>query len=163
MMRRHGAADTDMLGSAPAGGRASTRAAVARLGQGRRVRRPARQGHGDVREMARAMSVQMNIMDRVAAVDAAGRDLVAVLRPRREGVQAFGGPRPSAAWKSSILTNSLAANDVPLVHIGYARYRVGLVRAGVDALRAQSGRPAPRRMGCASRRCPMAASTPRRR
>ena len=31
-----------------------------------------------------------------------------------------------------ILTNSLAANDEPLAHMGYARYRVGLVRAGVE-------------------------------
>ena len=31
-----------------------------------------------------------------------------------------------------ILTNSLAANDVPLVHTGYARYRVELLRNGVD-------------------------------
>jgi hypothetical protein len=28
--------------------------------------------------------------------------------------------------------NSLAANDVPLVHTGYARYRVGLLRTSVD-------------------------------
>jgi putative cardiolipin synthase len=32
----------------------------------------------------------------------------------------------------TILTNSLAANDVPLVHTGYARYRVDLLRTGVD-------------------------------
>jgi cardiolipin synthase C len=31
-----------------------------------------------------------------------------------------------------VLTNSLAANDVPLVHAGYARYRVGLLKAGVE-------------------------------
>jgi putative cardiolipin synthase len=31
-----------------------------------------------------------------------------------------------------ILTNSLAANDVPLVHVGYARYRAALVRMGVE-------------------------------
>ncbi len=34
--------------------------------------------------------------------------------------------------KVAILTNSLAANDEPLAHIGYARYREGLLRAGVD-------------------------------
>ena len=32
----------------------------------------------------------------------------------------------------TILTNSLAANDVPLAHTGYARYRVELLRSGVD-------------------------------
>ena len=31
-----------------------------------------------------------------------------------------------------ILTNSLAANDVPAVHIGYARYRIPLLRTGVE-------------------------------
>ncbi len=32
----------------------------------------------------------------------------------------------------TILTNSLAATDEPLVHTGYARYRVGLLKSGVD-------------------------------
>ena len=31
-----------------------------------------------------------------------------------------------------VLTNSLVANDVPLVHAGYARYRVALLKAGVE-------------------------------
>lgn len=31
-----------------------------------------------------------------------------------------------------ILTNSLAANDVPIVHAGYMRYRVDLVKGGVE-------------------------------
>lgn len=31
-----------------------------------------------------------------------------------------------------VLTNSLAATDVPIVHAGYARYRVQLLRLGVD-------------------------------
>ena len=34
--------------------------------------------------------------------------------------------------KVRVLTNSLASNDEPLVHIGYARYRPQLLRAGVD-------------------------------
>src|SRR6185503_13175538 len=34
--------------------------------------------------------------------------------------------------KVTILTNSLASNDEPVVHTGYARYRPALVRAGVD-------------------------------
>ena len=38
-----------------------------------------------------------------------------------------------------ILTNSLAANDVPVTHVGYARYRVGLVRAGVDLFELSPG------------------------
>lgn len=34
--------------------------------------------------------------------------------------------------KVTLLTNSLAANDEPLVHGGYARYRERMLRAGVD-------------------------------
>ncbi len=34
--------------------------------------------------------------------------------------------------KVTILTNSLAATDEPLVHVGYARYRRAMLRAGVD-------------------------------
>jgi putative cardiolipin synthase len=34
--------------------------------------------------------------------------------------------------KTSVLTNSLAATDEPLVHTGYARYRPRLLAAGVD-------------------------------
>ena len=34
--------------------------------------------------------------------------------------------------KVTVLTNSLAANDEPLVHTGYARYREALLRVGVD-------------------------------
>src|SRR5262249_52790116 len=31
-----------------------------------------------------------------------------------------------------ILTNSLASTDVPIVHAGYARYRVAMVKVGVE-------------------------------
>jgi putative cardiolipin synthase len=32
----------------------------------------------------------------------------------------------------TVLTNSLASNDEPLVHTGYARYRVEMLKSGVD-------------------------------
>lgn len=38
----------------------------------------------------------------------------------------------AAGAKVTILTNSLAANDVPLVHASYARYRTALLNAGVQ-------------------------------
>ena len=47
------------------------------------------------------------------------------------GVQALGDLRKRNV-KVVILTKSLAANDEPLVHTGYARYRVELLRTGVD-------------------------------
>jgi cardiolipin synthase C len=46
-------------------------------------------------------------------------------------VQAFGELRRRNV-KVTVITNSLAANDEPLVHTGYARYRVALLRSGVD-------------------------------
>jgi len=45
-----------------------------------------------------------------------------------------------------ILTNSLASTDSPLVHTGYARYRVGLLRLGIDLreMRPKLGQKRPR-------------------
>ena len=80
---------------------------------------------------ARSMSVQMNIMDWFAK---AKRELLIsspYFVPGRLGLQDFDELRKRDI-KITILTNSLAANDVPLVHVGYARYRVALLRAGVD-------------------------------
>ena len=82
-------------------------------------------------EAARAMSVQMDIMDRVVL---AKRDVVMsspYLVPGASGVEAFAALRRRGV-KVVILTNSFAANDVPIVHVGYARYRVPLLRAGVE-------------------------------
>lgn len=82
-------------------------------------------------EMARSMSAQMNIMDRVSA---SKRNVVIsspYFVPGAIGVLAF-GDLTKRDVKVSILTNSLAANDVPLVHTGYARYRVQMLRTGVE-------------------------------
>ena len=82
-------------------------------------------------EMARAMSAEMNVMDRVME---SKREVVIsapYFIPGTMGVQEFGELRKRNV-KVTILTNSLAANDVPLVHTGYARYRVALLRTGVD-------------------------------
>jgi putative cardiolipin synthase len=82
-------------------------------------------------EQARAMSVQMNVMDRVAE---SKREVVIsspYFVPGTEGVDEFAELRRRGV-KVVILTNSFAANDVPIVHIGYARYRVPLLRTGVE-------------------------------
>ena len=82
-------------------------------------------------EEARSMSVQMNVMDRVAL---STRQVVIsspYFVPGPTGVEAF-ADLTKRGVAVVILTNSLAANDVPIVHVGYARYRVGLVRAGVE-------------------------------
>jgi putative cardiolipin synthase len=49
-----------------------------------------------------------------------------------------------------VLTNSLAATDVPAVHAGYARYRRALLEAGIELYelkRTQEGRPNPGKRG----------------
>ncbi|OLC65875.1 MAG: phospholipase [Betaproteobacteria bacterium 13_1_40CM_4_64_4] len=82
-------------------------------------------------EMARSMSVSMNIMDMVMA----SRTEVVISSPYfipgPRGVAAFGELRKRNV-KVTILTNSLASNDEPLVHTGYARYRPELLKSGVD-------------------------------
>jgi len=91
---------------------------------------------------ARAMSVQMNVMDRVAE---SKREVVIsspYFVPGTVGVDEFANLTRRGV-KVVILTNSLAANDVPVVHLGYARYRVALLRTGVELYElSHSGVPA---------------------
>jgi len=51
--------------------------------------------------------------------------------PGDEVVEFF-GDLVKRGVKVRILTNSLAANDVPLVHAGYMRYRSALLRSGIE-------------------------------
>ncbi|RYF70438.1 MAG: phospholipase D family protein, partial [Comamonadaceae bacterium] len=53
------------------------------------------------------------------------------LVPGERGMEAFESLRKRDV-KVTLLTNSLAANDEPLVHSGYARYRQRLLAAGID-------------------------------
>jgi cardiolipin synthase C len=82
-------------------------------------------------EIAHSMSAQMNVMDRVMESKSEVVISSPYFIPGPTGVQEFGDLRKRNV-KVTILTNSLAANDVPLVHTGYARYRVELLRTGVD-------------------------------
>ena len=82
-------------------------------------------------EMARSMSAQMNVMDRVMESESEVVISSPYFIPGAMGVRAFGDLRTRNV-KVTILTNSLAANDEPLTHAGYARYRVELLRTGVD-------------------------------
>jgi putative cardiolipin synthase len=82
-------------------------------------------------EMARSMSAQMNVMDRVMESKSEVVISSPYLIPGSIGVKAFGDLRKRNV-KVTILTNSFAANDVPLAHAGYSRYRVDLLRTGVD-------------------------------
>jgi cardiolipin synthase C len=51
--------------------------------------------------------------------------------PRKAGVRLFRGMRERGVTVK-VLTNSLASNDVPIAHGGYARYRKDLLRLGVE-------------------------------
>ncbi|RMG58256.1 MAG: phospholipase D family protein [Gammaproteobacteria bacterium] len=51
--------------------------------------------------------------------------------PGREGVEFLAG-LVQRGVRVRIITNSLASNDVAIVHAGYARYRKALLRAGVE-------------------------------
>ena len=82
-------------------------------------------------EMARSMSVTMNVMDLVMASRTEVVLSSPYFIPGPKGVAAFGDLRKRDV-KVTILTNSLASNDEPLVHTGYARYRVDLLKTGVD-------------------------------
>jgi len=82
-------------------------------------------------DMARSMSVSMNVMDLIWK---SHEDVVIsspYFIPGEMGVKAFGELRKRDV-KITILTNSLASNDEPVVHTGYARYRAALLKAGVD-------------------------------
>ena len=51
--------------------------------------------------------------------------------PRKAGVKLLAGMRDRGVTVK-VLTNSLASNDVPIAHGGYARYRKDLLRLGVE-------------------------------
>jgi putative cardiolipin synthase len=72
----------------------------------------------------------MNVMDRVMQSRTEAVISSPYFIPGEAGVKALGDLRRRNV-DVSVLTNSLAANDVPLVHAGYARYRVALLRADV--------------------------------
>jgi len=82
-------------------------------------------------EEARSMSVTMNVMDRVAAARSEVVLSSPYFVPGVMGVTEFAKLRARDV-KVTVLTNSLASNDEPLVHTGYARYRSDLLRHGVD-------------------------------
>ena len=82
-------------------------------------------------EMARSMSVTMSVTDLIWKA----RDTVMISSPYfipgEMGVTEF-GKLNARDVKITIITNSLASNDEPVVHTGYARYRAALLKAGVD-------------------------------
>jgi cardiolipin synthase C len=82
-------------------------------------------------EAARSMSVTMNVFDLVRGARSEVMLCSPYFIPGEMGVQAFTDLR-NRDVKITVLTNSLGSNDEALAHIGYARYRPELLRAGVD-------------------------------
>jgi cardiolipin synthase C len=82
-------------------------------------------------EAARSMSAAMNVMDRVMEAKSDVIISSPYFIPGSAGMQEFVDLRKRNV-KVDILTNSWAANDEPLVYTGYARYRLQLLRTGVD-------------------------------
>lgn len=82
-------------------------------------------------EEALATSVTMKIWERLLEAKQEVQMTSPYLVPGEQGMAAFEelGRRKI---KLVLLTNSLAANDEPLVHTGYMRYRERLLRSGAD-------------------------------
>ena len=76
-------------------------------------------------------SVTMNVLDLVAKAQSEVVLTSPYLIPGTRGMALINALHARGV-KQTVLTNSLAANDEPLVHTGYARYRVGMLKAGVD-------------------------------
>ncbi|HTS21339.1 MAG TPA: phospholipase D family protein [Casimicrobiaceae bacterium] len=81
--------------------------------------------------MARSMSVSMSVMDLVMKAQSEVILSSPYFIPGPKGVQEFADLEKRGVHVT-ILTNSLASNDEPLVHTGYARYRTELLKSGVD-------------------------------
>jgi putative cardiolipin synthase len=82
-------------------------------------------------EAARSMSVTMNVMDLLMTSHSEVVISSPYFVPGLKGVASFSDLRKRKV-KIIVLTNSLASNDEPLVHTGYARYRVELLKSGVE-------------------------------
>ncbi|WP_239142979.1 phospholipase D family protein [Variovorax sp. WS11] len=76
-------------------------------------------------------TVLYNVRRLVRAAQSEVVETMPYLVPGPEGMESIRGVRARDV-KFSIVTNSLAAADEPLVHAGYRRYRSRLLRLGVD-------------------------------
>jgi cardiolipin synthase C len=82
-------------------------------------------------EEARKLSVNLSVINMIRAAKSEVVVVSPYFIPGRKGVEAMTALR-ARGIKLTLLTNSLASNDVPLAHIGYARYRADMLRIGVD-------------------------------
>lgn len=76
-------------------------------------------------------AVHLNVADRIRQARSEVVITSPYLVPGPRGMALLGEVRRRGV-EVGILTNSLASTDEPLVHTGYRRYRLGLLRLGVD-------------------------------
>jgi putative cardiolipin synthase len=84
----------------------------------------------------------------VDLIQGARQDLLIVspyFVPGEEMMKTFAGLRARGV-RIRVLTNSLASNDAPLAHVGYARYRKALLALGVDLYEMQASGDTRRRL-----------------
>lgn len=91
-----------------------------------------------------ADSEQYSVLDEVGEyMDRSSSELIVIspyFVPGRAGVNFF-AELVERGVQVRILTNSLASNDVPVVHSGYSKYRSALIRAGVKLYEFDSLQP----------------------
>jgi putative cardiolipin synthase len=75
--------------------------------------------------------VHYNFIEQIRRAQQEVAILTPYLIPGRTGIEAIRESREHGV-RFSVITNSLAASDVPAVHTGYRRYRPELLRLGVD-------------------------------
>ena len=96
---------------------------------------PMGQPAGTLRQAARPVLEADSVVDGLLAlVRKTRRDLLVVspyFVPGPDMMEAFRGARQRGV-RVRILTNSLASNDAPLAHAGYARHRKALLKMGVE-------------------------------
>jgi len=76
-------------------------------------------------------SVRYNVLDLIRSARSEVVITSPYLVPGERGMALFTEQRARGV-KFKVLTNSLAATDEPLVHVGYRKYRVEMLRIGID-------------------------------
>ena len=76
-------------------------------------------------------SVRYNVLDLIRSARSEVVITSPYLIPGEKGLAVFGAQRARGV-KFKLLTNSLAANDEPLVHVGYRKYRQPMLKLGID-------------------------------
>ena len=117
------------------------------MGQGARLRRPARKAARDDAEDRLRDQCHQRRDDAGLAGEERARHHLAVHDPGRNGVASFQQPGARRKLKVTVVTNSLAATDEPLVHNGYSKYRPAMLDAGVDLYELSPTRPRDKRLG----------------